>query len=90
MTSDLSSTLEVCFKQDVLNKSMFTLLYFTLQDRGREGKGSRRDGKGGGRGGGEGVHELRKMTPWPCHQMAGYGPDIKAGHLYLIHKLPTY
>jgi len=30
MTSDLSSALEVCFKRDVLNKSMFTLLYFTL------------------------------------------------------------
>ena len=29
MTSDLSSTLEVCFKRDALNKSMFTLLYFT-------------------------------------------------------------
>jgi len=27
MTSDLSSTLEVCFKRDALNKSMFTLLY---------------------------------------------------------------
>jgi len=26
--SDLSSALEVCFKQDALNKSMFTLLYF--------------------------------------------------------------
>jgi len=31
MTSDLSSALEVCFKRDALNKSMFTLLYFTLQ-----------------------------------------------------------
>jgi len=30
MTSDLSSALEVCFKRDALNKSMFTLLYFTL------------------------------------------------------------
>jgi len=29
MTSDLSSALEVCFKQDVLNKLMFTLLCFT-------------------------------------------------------------
>ena len=31
MTSDLSSVLEVCFKRDALNKSMFTLLYFTLR-----------------------------------------------------------
>ena len=30
MTSDLLSGLEVCFKRDVLNKSMFTLLYFAL------------------------------------------------------------
>jgi len=30
MTSDFSSALEVCFKRDALNKSMFTLLYFTL------------------------------------------------------------
>jgi len=30
MTSDLPSALEVCFKRDALNKSMFTLLYFTL------------------------------------------------------------
>jgi len=30
MTSDLSSALEVCFKRDALNKSMFTLHYFTL------------------------------------------------------------
>jgi len=30
MTSDLSSALEVCLKRDALNKSMFTLLYFTL------------------------------------------------------------
>ena len=30
MTSDLSSALEICFKRDVLNKSMFTLLYFTF------------------------------------------------------------
>jgi len=29
MTSDVSSALEVCFKRDVLKKSMFTLLYFT-------------------------------------------------------------
>jgi len=29
MTSDLLSKLEVCFKWDALNKSMFTLLYFT-------------------------------------------------------------
>ena len=29
MTSDLSSALEVCFKRDAFNKSMFTLLYFT-------------------------------------------------------------
>jgi len=30
MTSDLSSALEVCFKRDALNKSMFTLLYSYL------------------------------------------------------------
>jgi len=30
MTCDLPSALEVCFKRDALNKSMFTLLYFTL------------------------------------------------------------
>ena len=34
MTSDLPSVLEVCFKQDTLNKSMFTLLllYFTFRE----------------------------------------------------------
>ena len=34
MTSDLLSALEVCFKRDALNKSMFTLLYFTRRGVG--------------------------------------------------------
>ena len=46
--------------------------------RGWEWRGRRKDGKGregrGDRRGREEVHNLTKTTP--CHQMAGYGPDI--------------
>jgi len=29
----ISSALEACFERDALNKSMFTLLYFTLRSK---------------------------------------------------------
>ena len=53
---------------------------------GTGGGGSREEGKGEGIR--EGVHNLRKTTP--CHQMAGYGPEVLIIHFFVGDRILSW